>query len=689
VAKTERLDQILIRLRYATPAQIEAGVARQKERGGRFGTNLMELGFVTEEQLFDALVEQFRVPTISVSESSVPRELLDRMPASPVGRGLMLPVGWNAEMKVLSLAVANPSDEEGIDDVKRAFGAERVRISIAPESVLADLARRLGVVGSDEVRLVALPELFEPESAGREGPRPVDVQGMDRRILFVTRSAARKNFLPPVFKAEGIGLLAASSPEEIEEALRLGPVDEVLVDADMERELMEWVRDGTAPDPEAVITSLASVSRTLAETALPYDAMSRSLRGAVQAMAEFRCAQLGVSPPYGLMANDLDAIADRLRMRRVATDGLNVAMHLLIPVPDPGRSIDPFQAFGGTLELVARIRFPWPVDSVLRTAHGLFVGEMDVSDLEELDAEVSLAAQLLSLVWFRHNLFRSEAETDEEKAMAVRTALREFAGRLASLEIVESYLDELQDRGGVGSEPGERRVLLVGEERIGRALSPALSRVGCEVLVADEVAAAQSIVEGLAPSAIVMDHAIFGAEVELFGRVLKLDADLLLFVLTDSTDPAFVLNLLDIGVDDVFAPPHDFDVVAARVSRAIRARSRLFSAEQHNPGEFSAGFDAFSFLDLAQMLSNGMKTVRVDLTGGDAERAVLFLVNGRPVYAACGALMGPDAVYRVIAWDDRGEFTVSEDADVPEQNIHQSTESLLMEGVRQLDESRA
>lgn len=188
--------------------------------------------------------------------------------------------------------------------------------------------------------------------------------------------------------------------------------------------------------------------------------------------------------------------------------------------------------------------------------------------------------------------------------------------------------------------------------------------------------------------AILMDHAVFGPEVGRFARVAKLGGNALLFVLTDSTDPALVLNLLDVGVDDVFGPPHDFDLIAARINRAMRSRATR-APTGTEAGQFSATLEAFSFLDLAQMLSNGMKTVRVDLSRGEDEQAVFFLVNGSPVYAACGQLTGPSAVHRIIAWEEEGEFTVREDSAFPEQNIHESTESLLMDGVRLLDESRA
>ena len=84
-----------------------------------------------------------------------------------------------------------------------------------------------------------------------------------------------------------------------------------------------------------------------------------------------------------------------------------------------------------------------------------------------------------------------------------------------------------------------------------------------------------------------------------------------------------------------------------------------------------------------------MKNVRVDIRRGNGEEATLFMERGRPVHAVCGSLVGAKAVYYVIAWEEDGEFTVHEVSDFPPANVAESVESLLMEGVRLLDESRA
>jgi hypothetical protein len=110
--KTARLDQILFDLGFADQDQITRALRRQQSHGGRFGIKLVQLGVITEEQLVTALSEQFRIPTLSPAEGEISRALVERMPPDLVSKGLAIPLSWNEGQKVLSLAIANPSDIE-------------------------------------------------------------------------------------------------------------------------------------------------------------------------------------------------------------------------------------------------------------------------------------------------------------------------------------------------------------------------------------------------------------------------------------------------------------------------------------------------------------------------------------------------------------------------------------------------
>jgi DNA-binding response OmpR family regulator len=686
--KTERLDKVLMRLGYATQAQIQEAVKRQSARGGRVGKNLVELGAITDDQLFDALVEQFRLPTTRLEESSVTRDLLDRMPPGVVSNHLMLPLAWDPDRRVLSLVVANPADEETVEVVRQAFGAQTVRLSLAQERMLAGLAARLTAGGDEprpDVRMVHLPELFGAAEAA-----PVEREASPvERILMVTSGSARKNFLPPIFEREGRRLIVATTAEEVVEALADGPVSAVLVSEEMKDVFGRWRVEGRVQDPESEVRVFSGVSSALLDNPLPYAGVSKSLRRAVQALAQHRAAAHGVRPPYGLMANDVEALAHALRIRTVVVDAMNLGLHLLLPphkrTKGTGKPATPFHAFASSSELAAGLRFPWDLGKLLGTCGRLYTGGLKPDG--DADPELLQAAQVLAIVWYRHVLLDTADAGLGDEGLALRTALRNAAGRLATLEVIEEYLQLLTERGGLAA-ASERRVLLVGGPRITRSLAPALERVACAVAAAVDLTAAQEVADQESPAAIVIDHEVFGDEVAKFGRIMKLGGGSLLFVLTDSADQALVLNLLDIGVDDVFGPPHDFDLVAARVNRAIRSRASRPAADAAPAGQFSATFEHFSFLDLAQMLSHGFKTVRVDLWKSDGEEAELYMQKGRIVHAECGKVSGPEAVYRVIAWEADGQFTVREESDFPTPTIEAPTESLLMEGCRRLDEGR-
>ena len=126
----------------------------------------------------------------------------------------------------------------------------------------------------------------------------------------------------------------------------------------------------------------------------------------------------------------------------------------------------------------------------------------------------------------------------------------------------------------------------MGGDRISRALSQELSRLGVQVLETQELADAQTL-GGTElrrePSSSTMRN--FPEEVGRFVRLVRLEGQCPLYVLTDSTDPTLVLNLLDIGANDVFGPTHEFDLMAARVNHAIRNQARQGSSGRRALGQ--------------------------------------------------------------------------------------------------------
>ena len=90
--------------------------------------------------------------------------------------------------------------------------------------------------------------------------------------------------------------------------------------------------------------------------------------------------------------------------------------------------------------------------------------------------------------------------------------------------------------------------------------------------------------------------------------------------------------------------------------------------------------------DLIEVISLGGKTGRLAIAGGGGESAAtLSFKEGRLINASAGALRDERAFYAVLGLRE-GSFFFDTEADPGEETLDLSTGSLLMEGMRRVDE---
>ncbi len=725
-----RLDQVLRELGYADETAIARALARQRAVGGRLGWNLRQLDLLTETQLTEALGRQFGVPWELVSAEELAPELLSRIPP-PSGRGdeVAVPLGWDEESSTLTLGVGTPLAQGAIARARGAFHARRVIVKIVPDSTLARAAELLAgwTMSSrpgEGPLAIELPEVFslddreEDRTEGQPGDAAAQGAAEGARVLMLTDGAARKNFLPPVFEREGRPLTVVRTAEEMSEALGSATYDAVLVSSAKAAELRRWLREGRVPRPRGGVQLFGSVSGALLDNPVPYEAVVSSVRAAAEALGGFLQGEaeteVGESLPAlrRRIAAEVGSLARAQRLPALAADGLHVASHLLA-IPD-AEAIEswmaavhegagrgplplPFREPDRSREIAAGLGFPWPLEKAIAVCHALFAERGIRGDEEARRRDVVLGGRLLALVWLRNVVLAPRHSSSE----TLTKALREVGGHLAEPHLVEAYI-RLHEGGGGALAPA-RQVVLVGRERVAAALSGRLTRAGLRTVHTADPADGREMLERAPPAGVVIDHETFSGEAaaELL-RAAAADPSLLAFVLLGTARQGLALDLLDAGADDVFLPPHDFELLAARIARAVESRARIESrgwgegagaeagaGERRDDALLSATFEAFPFLDLAQSLSHGLRSVRVELEGEEGETAVLHLERGHPVHAECGELEGEAAVYRVIEWEDRGRFRVFAASSFPEANMELAMDAVLMEGCRRLDESGA
>jgi hypothetical protein len=98
----------------------------------------------------------------------------------------------------------------------------------------------------------------------------------------------------------------------------------------------------------------------------------------------------------------------------------------------------------------------------------------------------------------------------------------------------------------------------------------------------------------------------------------------------------------------------------------------------------SGTFEDVSFAELLQMLNVGNKTGKLTVSRA-GERAVLHVAAGRIARAVTNRDKGPEVVYQLLGWK-AGEFSFERMDEPVLPNINESTEGLILEGMKRFDE---
>jgi len=115
-----KLGQLLITSNIISEDQLKEAMGRQRKEGGRLGSNLVKLGYITEDKLVAFLSKQWGVPAINLSDYKVEPQVLKLIPVEIARKYLIIPVARVGA--TLTIAMADPSNVFVIDDVKFMTG---------------------------------------------------------------------------------------------------------------------------------------------------------------------------------------------------------------------------------------------------------------------------------------------------------------------------------------------------------------------------------------------------------------------------------------------------------------------------------------------------------------------------------------------------------------------------------------
>ena len=137
------------------------------------------------------------------------------------------------------------------------------------------------------------------------------------------------------------------------------------------------------------------------------------------------------------------------------------------------------------------------------------------------------------------------------------------------------------------------------------------------------------------------------------------------------------------GADDFISKESSTQVVFLKMNRLIQQNRSIDNSIAG--GGVSGSLEEMGFMETIQILANREKDALITIQSQESNSADVYLHLGEIIHARCGELEGETAIYELLTWKS-GFFQVNTPEQLPERNVFGSTEAIMLEGCRLMDE---
>jgi type IV pilus assembly protein PilB len=157
-----RLGEILLKESLITQEQLQKALEFQRANGGKLGSCLTKMGFITDDDITGVLSRQYGVPSINLKFYEIDPNVIKLIPQDTALRYQVIPLSRVGS--VLTIAMTDPTNVFAMDDIKfmTGFNVEPV---VASESAIGEAITRFygGSDGDSEELSKMMKDLVEDE----------------------------------------------------------------------------------------------------------------------------------------------------------------------------------------------------------------------------------------------------------------------------------------------------------------------------------------------------------------------------------------------------------------------------------------------------------------------------------------------------------------------------------------------
>ncbi len=649
----KKIGDLLRREGMVSAEQYQAACRLATAEDTRIEEAVLELEFVSEGDLLRVLASFYKtqfVSTEKLAKANIDRRTLAMVPRQIAEAHAIFPVGFDPRTSTLSVVTADPDATATLQEVQSVSGAKHVQAFFArPRAVKAAIARahhgdlqafaRLLMAG--QVQLHGMRDMrplstIPPPPAPAPEPKPATIpKPQTSRPTRTSRTSQR--VLAAIVAPAASQKVAVYSLDEIIELLNV---------------LVTLLENGR-PDLRGHSAHVARLTRRVAERmALPPETIL-----AVTAAGFLH--DLGKMGTFHLTALNC---AEYEGHRAAAQKSLRTPARLLESVKIPAETTD-------------------AIDHMYERHDGL--GFPDA----QAQKSIPFGARILAIVDTYADLTQNPRNPYRKPLNPAEAfeVIAERKGTVFDPDLVDIFRNVVMGEDLKARLLADRYVALLvdpdAEETT--VLELRLIEQGFEVQIARTVEQALQILTTASIDVVVSELELPGGDgLDLLAQARreKWGKDLAWVFHTRRQGRAEAQRAFDLGAIDFVSKPTATELLVAKLLARLDSQRKSAGAA----GGVSGSLTEMGLPDMVQVLFHGRKTGNLKIRSGDREGEIHFL-QGAIVNARWHGEEGAPAFYRLLTLAE-GDFQLDPSFRPQETRITEAVETLLLEGMRRLDE---
>ena len=162
--KKMQLGEIFIKAGIINELQLARALGDQKQWGGRLGSILVRMGYITEDDLAAVLEQQMGVKWLSLKDLTISDDAIRVVKKDIAKKYFIVPVAYDG--KVVTLAMPDPNDLRSVDTLEFVLG-KRIRPVIATkgdiEWAITKYYEKTAIEEGEKIPLYKEPEIVVEE----------------------------------------------------------------------------------------------------------------------------------------------------------------------------------------------------------------------------------------------------------------------------------------------------------------------------------------------------------------------------------------------------------------------------------------------------------------------------------------------------------------------------------------------